>query len=385
MSNEEVTLTVGGVRYGGWKSVRVTRSIESIAGSFALDVSDRWGAMEQPWPILEEDECRVEIDGRVVIDGYVDKRGLSASKDARTLSYSGRDRTGALVDCSAILDSWTHKLVDVAAFARMVAAPFGVRVSVQPGLRLATVPKVVISPGDTAFEAIKRVAGDDGVLLVSDGAGGILITRSGSTRATALVEGENILTASVDYDASDRFSHYVVSSQPVGTDHAFGDATRVLNGATDAGVRRAHRVLVIRPDKGYSDTDARRRADWEARIRAARATKVTITVLGWKQPDGELWPLNALTRVVAPKLVDVDGDMLITQIEHSIGDGGRITQLSLVRPDAFTPEPKATVRARPAGWPELRRGGEDLREGDFDPDLLRQNLGVLLNKLKGGS
>jgi prophage tail gpP-like protein len=381
INEKGVVLIVNATRYRGWKSIRVTRSIESLAGSFALEANDRWKVdkltgEDAVWPILEEDECRVEIDGIAVIDGWIDKRSISATKDSRTLSYTGRDRAGALVDCSAILDGWTSKKVDVAAFAAKIAAPFGVRVSVQPGLHLAPVSKVVISPGDTALEAIRTAAGDD-VLFVSDGAGGIVITRSGTSRASSLVEGENILSASVDYDASDRYGTYVVTSQAAGADNVYGDDVLTLTGAGDGGVRRFHRVLIIQPDKGYGTADAQRRASWEAGIRAARAEAVTITVQGWQQPSGALWPINALTYVKAPRLVDVDGDMLISEVEYSISEGGRITQLRLVRPGAFTPEPKAVVMAR-------RRS----RTAKFDPSIASaaaaiDRLNSTIKRLKG--
>lgn len=362
---ESLELVVGGIRYGGWKSIRVTRSIESLAGSFALDVSDRWGA-DEFWPIAEEDRCRVVIDGETVIDGYVDKRGLSASKDSRSMSVSGRDRAASLTDCSAIVEAgsvskskWTFNNVNVFVLATKIAEPFGIPVTLQAGLGsvLTKNAKIVVHPGDTCFEVISRVAAAAGVLVVSDGAGGIVITRAGTERATALIEGDNILTASVEYDASDRFHRYLISSQVPGTDEASGEATRIQAEARDLGVRRTERVLLIRPDKGYSIPDSRRRADWEARIRAARAEKVTVGVQGWKQPTGRLWPINTLTHVRAPRLVGVDGDMLISQVEYSIGnDGGELTQLSLVRPDAFTPEPSATVHPSEGAWKELAKG-----------------------------
>lgn len=351
-----VELEVGGFRYGGWKSVRVTRSIESIAGSFALTVSDRWGQGE-PWAIAEEDPCRVKINGITVIDGYVDRRDIAATDKERSLTYVGRDRAGALVDCSAVLKKWTYTNVNIADFARTLAAPFGVPVSVQPGLTLPKVAKVVVSPGDTVFEAIMRAVSDQSVLLVSDGAGGIVITRAGATRAASLVEGENIKTAQVSYDGSERFRRYVIATSTSGTDESSGNATRIQAEAIDEGVRRPDRVLLIRPDKGHSLKDARARGDWEARIRAAKAETVTVVVLGWKQPNGALWPVNALTRVRAPNLIGVDGDLLISQVEHSIGDDGQITQLRLVRPDAFTPEPVvAKVKSSGGTWKELDKG-----------------------------
>lgn len=359
----ELTLVVGGFSYGGWKSIRVTRSIESLAGSFALDVSDRWDGEDDPWPISEEDACRVEIDGVVVINGYIDKRSLSASASSRTLSYTGRDRAAALVDNSMIVqgasvngNKWVYRNIDIAEFTRAIATQFNVSVSVQPGLVLKKDPVLVAHPGETGFEAIKRAAGSSGVMVVSDGVGGIVITRSGTARAEALVEGANILTASVEYDGTDRFFRYLIATQVPGTDEASGEATQIKAEAFDLGVQRRDRVLVIRPDRGYNTADARRRADWEARTRAAKAETVTVGVQGWTQANGRLWPINAICRVKAPRLIGVDGDMLITQVEHSIGESGQVTQINLVRPDALTPENQATVGTAGGAWKELERG-----------------------------
>lgn len=376
----DVVLIVNGRRYSGWKSVRVTRSIESLAGSFALDVSDRWDGALDPWPIVEEDACRVEISGQVVIDGFVDKRSLSIDASSRSLSYSGRDRAAALVDCSATVQGatikstpasptaeapdptrhsgasvkWVYHNVDVADFLRAMAHPLGVSVSVQEGMTLRKVSKIDVTPGDKCFETVKRVADAVGVLLVSDGRGGVLVTRAGNARAAVLQQGFNIKAASVDYDATERFRLYLISCQVPGTDETSGEETSVQSSARDLDVKRGSRVILIRPDRGYTTAEARARADWEARIRAARAETVSVTVQGWQQPNGALWPVNALTRVQAPG-IGVDGDMLISQVEYSIGDGGQVAKLNLVRPDAFTPEPTAVVSGS-SGWKELAKG-----------------------------
>lgn len=354
----ELLLLVGGRRYSGWKSVRVTRSIESLAGSFELEVSDRWGEQDEPWPIVEEDACRVEIDGAVVIDGYIDRRSLQLSGTSRSLSYAGRDRAAALVDSSAILDKWTFRNATVLDVARKVAEPFGVRVSLQAGVTLPKPQrKLVVNPGDSPYEAIRRAAAASGILAVSDGAGGILLARSGTARAqTPLLEGQNVLAASVDYDASERFSRYVVATQVAGTDQAAGPATRIRAEATDQAIRRTNRVLLVQPEAGVTTDYARQRADWEARIRAARAETVTVVVQGWRQARAGLWPLNALVMVRVPG-IGVDGIMLTSEVEHSISEGGEVTQLRLVRPDAFTPEPEAIVKVSSGGaWKELRAG-----------------------------
>lgn len=355
----EAALVVNGRRYGGWKSVRVARSIETVAGSFDLEVTDRWAGQSQPWAIGEEDACRVEIDGQPVIDGHVDRRSISLTGEDRTLTYSGRDRAAVLADCSADLEKWTFRGVSALDVARKVAEPFGVAVSLAAGVTLPAPPrKFVVTPGDGALDVIERAAKMAGVMLMSDGAGGLLLTRSGAARAAPLVLGDNIVAAHVDYDAAQRHRRYLVVTQVGGTDGASGGATRIRGEATDAEIRRTGRVVIIRPDDGVTADYARARADWEARVRAARAEVVSIVVLGWTQPSGEVWPINALVPVRAAA-IGVDGDLLIVGAENSISWSGKITQLRLVRPDAFAPEPRAVVKASSGGggaWKELAGG-----------------------------
>lgn len=347
---EPVSLIVDGLRYGGWKGIRITQSIENLAGSFTLEANDRWGENEG-WPIAEGDACQVQIGDQTVVDGYVDSVDLGGDANGRTLSYEGRDKTQDLVDCSVLVqdtstkgNKWTYRNIDIAAFAAAIAKPHGISVKVSPGLTLKKDPLLVAHPGETGFEAIKRAAASAGVLVVSDGQGGILITQSGTSRATSLREGENIKSGKTTRKSTDRFYRYLVSSQPPASDEESGEDLRVQGEATDLDVKRKNRTLVIRPEKGYNREGARRRADWEARIRAAKAQTANVTVQGWtQQPNGELWKANSIVNVFAPWLLRIDGDMLISQVEFSVGDGGTITQLSLTRTDAFVPEPQAVV------------------------------------------
>lgn len=352
----DVQLLVNGKKHGGWKRIQITRSIESIAGSFTLDISDRWLGQAAPWPIGEEDAARIEIDGDGVIDGFVDKRGVTLSGSDRGISIEGRDRSAALVDCSAVLDRWTFRNTGVLEIARKLAAPFDILVAIQTGMVLPKpAAKLVVSPGDSAFEVIARAAQQAGVLVVNDGGGGILLTRAGSGRAEPLIEGQNILTAAVEYNAADRFRRYRVVTQIAGTDEASGSNTRIRAEALDLGVRRVDRVLILRPETGMTAEFARRRANWEANVRRGRAQTVTVTVQGWRQSTGALWPVNALADVQSPA-IGVRGTMLITKTDFGLSDAGETTALSLVDPGSFAPEPTQS-KTKPSGtWKELAGG-----------------------------
>lgn len=349
-----ISLTVGGRTYEGWTSARLTRSMEALAGSMELQLSDRWQGQAEPWPITEESECTVRIGRQVMLTGYVDGVAFSISDSSREMSVEGRDRAGDLVDCSAVLSKWELQAGSaVQRIAEVLAEPFGVAVRVQDGLVLQPlVNKVTVDPGDTAWEALEKVCRVAGVLAVSDGQGGLVLTRAGSTRATtALVLGENILAGSSSFTASGKFRTYKVVGQKAGTDQDFGlEACSVLGEAVDAGVKRTSRVLLVRAESMVSRAQARTRAQWEAAVRAARAATAQLTVSGWLQADGRPWPVNALVAVKAPQLA-IEGDMLITEAVFNLdGSSGTTTQLSLKRPDAYKPEP---VVPTPGRWKEL--------------------------------
>lgn len=370
----KIGLRVNGKEYSGWESVRVTRGIESIAGSFDLTASDRWAGQNEPWPIFEEDECALYLEDECVINGWVDKAEPEYDAGSHSLSVSGRDAAGALVDCSALLSSWEFKDLPLLTLATKLAAPFGVKVALDPilsssvavtlktgkagalsgggsdGKRSGLGPpkppkKFSVDPGESAFEVLDRACRMCGVLPVSDGKGRILLTRTGTARCeAALVEGQNILKAKATFDASGRYRRYVVTAQAAGSDEAFGKAAAAVTAeAEDLNVDRDSRVLLIRNDGAATIEAAKVRAGWEASVRAARSVALVVLVQGWTMGNGKLWPVNAICNVNSPK-VRIKGDMLITQATYSADDkSGTTTELVLKRSAAFTPEPKITT------------------------------------------
>jgi prophage tail gpP-like protein len=370
-ASKDVVLRVGGSAYSGWKSLTVTRSIEQLAGSFELEIYPKWKGAADVWPIFEEDECTVEILGEVVITGYVDKRSVSIKKDSLTFKVSGRDKAGALADCSAVLGKWTYREDTVAYVATKLCEPFKILVIVQPGVTtlLPKRERLTINPGDKAGEALERACKMAGLLAISDGQGKVLLTRAGTEgAATAIEEGVNVLEASAEFDASKRYHKYICLTQnadkipkkePDKKNRAGAAARKIkkVAEAFDMVVKRTERVLLINPEEGSDlKTYAQKRVEWECIVRAAKADKVTATVHGWAQsPGGKLWKPNQTAEVKLPTL-GANGTMLITEVKYKMGSGGRLTELSLKRPDAFTPEPRLAPKGKGNAWKELRGG-----------------------------
>src|SRR5262249_41144636 len=78
---------------------------------------------------------------------------------------------------------------------------------------------VQVQQGETAYALLERLARLQGLLLTDTAAGNLALTRVGTRRAVAaLIQGDNILGASAEIDASQRHSQYIVKGQRANTD-----------------------------------------------------------------------------------------------------------------------------------------------------------------------
>jgi prophage tail gpP-like protein len=330
----ELQLVVNGVAFGGWQRMRVRRSLEEVAGQFELGVTDRWPEQDMPRAIRTGDRAAVMIDGETVVTGFVDSTAVSLDATAHTITISGRDATADLVDCGAVHKLGEWRGATLTQIAGDLAAPYGVKVHTQTSVG-AAFPSWSIQPGESAFECLERAARQRGVLLMSDGVGGLVLGKAGAGRiGTAIVEGENLLRGNVRNDASQRFSTYILKGQQSGSDDVFGEAASALKAtATDEGVSRPRTLVLVAEDEG-DQAALQRRAKWEASVRAARALTVESAVIGWRHASG-LWSPNRTVQVRSPTL-GVDRELLIRDVELiSDGEGTR-TELTLTPVEAYS-------------------------------------------------
>lgn len=329
----DVRLKVAGSEYGGWKRIRISRSIEQLAGSFDLAVSELWPGQDYERRILAGDACSVLVDGQALVTGYVDDVSIAHGSTRHEVGVSGRDATGDLVDCSAIKGSgqWASRTLE--QIATELCKPFGIKVRAEVNTGKAF-NGFALQEGETVFEALERMARIRAVLLTTDGTGALVITRAGSSRvSTSLVLGENILEATGTISMRERFSEYVLKGQAAGDDFASGEAvSQVKARSTDAAVKRYRPLVVVSEEQGDGVT-LKDRARWEATFRAARGTDITITVQGWTHSGG-LWTPNTIVHV-NDKWMRLDDDLLIKGVKLLLDENGTRTELSLTRPDAF--------------------------------------------------
>ena len=353
----DVKLTVNGIDYAGWKAISISRGIEQIAGTFELGVSELWPGQRIVKNIAPGDDCTVSVDGAVVITGHVDDVGVRHAKDSHEVTVSGRDATGDLVDCSAIHKSGKWSMAKMETIATDLCKPFGIAVRSEVDTGVAV--EWSIQEGEAAFECLDRLAKSKGVLLVSDGRGGLLITRAGKAGriSTLLQRGTNILTAELRLSFRERFSPYIVKGQGASSDALFGAATRLKAEQTDAMIGR-YRPLVVIADDLADGATVRRRALWEANVRSGKSAQLSIRVQGWSHPGG-LWQPNALVHVT-DAWTRTDADLLIKGVVFGIDESGSVTTLALTLPQAFDLIPMSKKKADP--WDMLGKQQQELEK-----------------------
>jgi prophage tail gpP-like protein len=329
---DAVTLFANGLVFDGWETVAVTRSLNSAAASFDLGVVDPWTEEGTPWRLNPGDSIFLHVGKKSLIKGHIDEVAPSITAASRSLSVNGRSLTGDIVDCSAEGANEFNSL-PLDTIAKKLCAPF----KINPIFRApagAAFPKFNIRLGETVFEILDRLARERALLIYPDFDGNLIFDRAGTKRAPSEIrQGQNVLSASGPRNFSNRFSKYTVYGQAPGTKGSEEDARGAKGTASDAGVSR-YRPLVIVSENSLTTSGAKDRAKYEAAVRAAKASVLSVDLYGWAMENGELWDINQIVAVDIPYLGARD-DYLIDEVVYRKSGQGTIATLKLIRPDAY--------------------------------------------------
>jgi prophage tail gpP-like protein len=336
---EVVTLEVDGRAFEGWTSVTVDKGLQNPAGAFALTYAARSEDGAPPAGIKVGAACRILIGGEPVIGGFVDATDPAFDAHTRRLAVAGRDKAADLVDCSALNSPGSWRGRTLGQIATDLLVPFGLDLSIE-GDAGEPFKSFALQQGESAWDALERLTRFRGLMLTSDGEGGIRLIRPGARRASfTLRQGETLLALSGGQNHVDRFARYLVKGQAAGDDEVNGPAAATPQAeAGDPGARPG-RTLMIVAEEQATLASLRTRAAWEANVRAARSETWTVTVQGWRDPSGALWSADLIVPIEAP-WAGLNGDQLIVDVGFRLDpDGGSTTQLTCQPPAAWTPEP----------------------------------------------
>jgi prophage tail gpP-like protein len=330
--------------YGGWKSGKVTQSLEQLASTFSFEYVDRWEQGGEIWPIEEGDRCEVRVDDKKLVVGHVDDAVSRYGPKSWDLSVQGRSLLGDLVDCAVIRDSNQWLDATMADIIADVVQPFGIQTFQVGGGEAFR--RFKFEPGETAAEVIQRAAKLRG-FIATDLAGDLVLVRPPKNGPVdTLRRGDNIRSGQRRGSWRQRFSEYHYKGQTQGSDEVPGKSASQLGvKLTDNTVTRYRPTVVVSGgQQGPKDLEKRARAQ---RNRAAgESERLTYTVDGFTNRNDELWRPGQLVKVEDGWL-RVDATVIVTRASMRFGpEQSMETQLELTRPEAFDD----------ASYPEREKG-----------------------------
>jgi prophage tail gpP-like protein len=396
------TLTVGGMTLSRWTSVQCGRNLRDIAGSFTVEYRDSgrealaFDPDLDPFPrfpvVMQGQPCSVAIDGTTVLTGYIDEVDAAWEGSSMTCSITGRDKTGDLVDCAAVPSGpveWRN--CNTLQIAQAIAKPFGITARTDVAIN-SIFPLFGVDADEVALSAIEKAARQSALLVLSDGVGGLLLTRGGSSRAPApLTRPGNIQGGGVKASWAERFSDYYVIGQTntsvtrkaqvplmtLATDPTDGSTfpvetsttstttesvtTKMLGHAIDPAITR-YRPTVRSVKTQSGGASVQDQAEWALRVAKGMGYTLNYKVLDWRAgASNALWLPNALSHVTDP-FVGIDQDMLISGVTYRYDGTGEFTQLELAGRTAFdridepADDPRYIQARKPKSFGPTRQG-----------------------------
>lgn len=342
--DEIVELVTDGRKYRGWKSATIARSVETLAGKFDFSLIS---TSPLNVALAPGQRCLVRIGNDRVINGYIDRVSFQITDAEFTLSISGRDRTGDLVDSGSELSPGTWKDISLEGYAKTLLKPFGINVQ-KSGIFNDKRTDHTLKIGESIFSSLDKGAKARNILLLTDSAGDLVLSTVGSAKASdSLIYGQNVLKASGQMEMTNRFAKYVVKSQKSSDGGGWTKAnTEVQGTALDPEVRST-RVKVFTSETPEDSDTAKKRAGWEAIIRAAQSERFEVTVPGFRQTNRQLWKENQLvTFQLSTDMLEILSEFLISSVKYSIDENGFFSVLTLKRSDAYIPPPEQKVKKK---------------------------------------
>jgi prophage tail gpP-like protein len=383
-----VTFQVGGYNFANVTRMRVERDLQNIAGRFELEIMDQarlaqalpvqiGGQPPLPAVLKAGQAITISIDGEPVLVGWIGKASGAWRADTIRMRISGRDKTGDLVECAALPTGPAEfRNVDLLHVSQVVCGPFGITPVAQVDIGAPFV-RLSLHKHETALAFLEKGARQRAVLPVSDGVGGLLLTRGGSSRAPDdLVVGGNVQEEQFEDDWDLRFSDYYVvgqtdqTSQRAGKSPALDSTVEPLDDDTEpttapgpASATEASSILMTghaidpeitryrptvrltRSQSGMSTTQEQ--AEWMLRVARGQAEKLHYTVLDWRAGTGNvLWRPNQVA-FVYDAFAERAKDMLIAGVSYLFDAEGARTELRVVGVTAYDRINEADRRRQP--------------------------------------
>lgn len=344
MSKDTISLFIAGKEFNkDWSQIRVTRSLDTLCGSFEFNATQRSPFNMSEWPIKMGAACSVKVAGKLVITGYIEDININYDKDSHSVQIAGRDKTADLVDCTRAKKEWSFgEGQRVSNIIKKLIEPHGIELVIdtpaENGASKIFQYSVKFDTGAPLIDYILSIVKKFGLFPIATPEGKLLLTTGDATKqaGTMLERGVNILSGGLKQSNKEVYSVYLSVGQLGGKDNISPKNftyKSIFDG--DFGLVTRYRPLANIPDVGGDTKRARDQAYWEAKYRAANARLLGYSVQGWTQSNGDLWEPHSLVFVTDELFNDATRQFLINACEYLQTEKGTITSMQLCSPEKY--------------------------------------------------
>jgi len=304
---DKIQLKVKNNLYQGWESVRIKKSMQSIAHTFSMEIFK--GDQVQ---ITNNDLLEILVNGKIFFTGYLDSYNLDISSTKKPLQISGRSRAMDLVDCN-IEDNKQYNNINILQIIADLIAPFDIKVSTS--LSLSVIEKFNTKTGETYFNAINRLCKQTNTLPISDNLGNIVIIKNANNISSNTLKDEDFKSLKLQKRYSNRFKKYTYKKE-----------TAIIQ-AVD-GIVQDVEVERFRPFVGNNNEDKTNidMANWKKSNDISKSISLSGSVLGWNEEINTIKKLD--TELVKESY-------LIKDIEYIKNNNGTISDITFVDKNLF--------------------------------------------------
>lgn len=328
--NDRVSLSIGGVTHAEWLNYDIDSDLLTPADAWRFKLG---GGTPLPEVIQPGADCVIRIGQETVMVGVVDEVVEQIDKRGHSVSLSGRDMAGQMLDCSAPV--FNELQVSLSRIVKAICDPLKITSWRIDAADTQTRHKVSTTPGQTAWEVVQNAAEANGLWPWFDPAGTLILGRPDVPKeasATLIMSRDNpdknnVLNASLTRSLQDVYSEVRVLGQAAGA-----EGVRAMHGVwgkvTAANPPR-NRLKISTDYESDNPKIAQARAKKELADGLLKSRCVACTVRGHRTDTGLLWTPGMRVSLKLDAL-GINGVWLLMSRKLLGGrDSGTLTELTL--------------------------------------------------------
>jgi prophage tail gpP-like protein len=356
----QVYVLVDGSQWYGWKSLRVSQSIDQAAHSLQIETSERESAGVNDWNVNGGSRIEVLVapefgeQAQPLFQGYVRLYEELVDGNSHTVNISAESDAIDIAEGSHLGPYFWREGTRQETIIDQLLEPYGLPVKITKPLKIVPKEGFRVGVNETPLSVINKIAEKNGLATFTDSTGEFVLSDGSDAinLGTGYQTGDYV-KLSQTHDLQSQFSEVIVKAQK-------NERTQKSSANFEAQQRiikriQGHSLARYRPSVFISNGEDGSQADLDRYIRDRLIGQSLFVRMDVKSPftkEGPIWGINQQLRLSEPRF-NLLGDYLRTvQVEHAMDNGGGYTvSMDLTVPEALSGStPLLAVSRSRSGW-----------------------------------